>query len=196
MEDILDKNFWDQKYISNDTGWDIGYASPPLVKIIDKIEDRSSRILIPGAGNAYEVEYMIEKGFSDITVIDISPTLIKRLQEKFFQKSGITLIEGDFFEHQQKYDYIIEQTFFCALMPSLRKEYVAKMDSLLSSKGVLAGVLFNRQFAGGPPFGGSIEEYHDIFNKTFEIVHLAECNDSIGPRQNSEVEFFLKKKIN
>ena len=57
------------------------------------------RIFIPGSGNNYEAEYFVKKGFSNITVIDIAPTLVAVLQEKFKNKPEIQLILGDFFEH-------------------------------------------------------------------------------------------------
>ena len=45
----LDKEYWNQQYINNQTGWDIGYPSPALVIQIDAIEDKNAKILIPGA---------------------------------------------------------------------------------------------------------------------------------------------------
>ena len=47
----LTPSFWEHKYINGYTGWDIGYASPPITGYVDKIEDKSVSILIPGAGN-------------------------------------------------------------------------------------------------------------------------------------------------
>jgi cyclopropane fatty-acyl-phospholipid synthase-like methyltransferase len=77
------------------------------------------------------------------------------LQEKFKNNSSIKIILGDFFDHQEKYDIIVEQTFFCALPPTMRQHYVSKMHSLLKSNGLLIGLLFNRSFEKSPPFGGN-----------------------------------------
>lgn len=41
---------------------------------------------------------------------------------------------------------LMEQTFFCAINPSLRKDYVAKMHELLAPNGKLVGVLFDKEF--------------------------------------------------
>jgi hypothetical protein len=47
---------------SNETGWDLGQVSPPLKAYIDQLTDKNLRILIPGCGNSYEAEYLLEKG--------------------------------------------------------------------------------------------------------------------------------------
>ena len=52
------KTYWDDKYADNKTGWDIGYISSPLKSYIDQIKNKEISILIPGAGNAYEAEYL------------------------------------------------------------------------------------------------------------------------------------------
>ncbi|RYF89397.1 MAG: SAM-dependent methyltransferase, partial [Chitinophagaceae bacterium] len=101
---------------------------------------------------------------------------------------------GDFFELHEQFDLIIEQTFFCALSPALRVAYVSHMYKLLKEEGKLAGLLFNRSFDGGPPFGGSKEEYVKLFSPLFEIVTMEACYNSIAPRAGSELFFILKKK--
>ena len=190
---VLDQNYWDGQYKANTTGWDLGVISPPLKAYIDAIEDKNSAILIPGCGNTYEAAYLLEMGFTNITVIDIAPTLIRILQQKFATNNNIKIVLGDFFKHQGSYDLIIEQTFFCALPPTMRQEYVAKMHDLLAKNGKLAGVLFNRMFTAGPPFGGSQEEYKMLFKDAFEVLSMDVSNNSIAPRANTELFIELKK---
>ena len=62
--------FWGKRYSDQSTGWDIGYPSRPLKEYIDQIEDRNQKILIPGAGNAYEAEYLHQEGFSKASIND------------------------------------------------------------------------------------------------------------------------------
>ena len=131
----LNANFWDNRYKENTTGWDLGQVSPPLKAYIDQLDDKNSSILIPGCGNCYEAEYLIQKGFSSITLIDLSPTLMEQLRERFRNNVGVKIITGDFFNHSGKYDLIFEQTFFCAINPALRKQYVSKMAELLNQSG-------------------------------------------------------------
>lgn len=192
-ENPLDKHYWDTQYQAKNMGWDIGTVSPPLQSYIDTIEDKSIRILIPGCGNSYEADYLLAKGFTDITIIDIAPTLVENLRLKHVDNNTIKIVLGDFFEHQGEYDLIIEQTFFCALPPYLRQHYVWKIHQLLSKKGVLAGVLFNRTFEVSPPFGGSETEYQELFQDAFYLLHIDECKNSISKRENSELFIEFKR---
>lgn len=190
----LDQEFWDDKYISNTIGWDLGEVSPPIKTYIDTFEDKNISILIPGCGNSYEAEYLLNLGFNDVTVIDIAPTLVENLRKNFENNPNIKIILGDFFEHQGKYDLIIEQTFFCALSPLLRNKYVQKMHDLLSEKGVLAGLLFDKEFEEGPPFGGNKEEYLALFSEYFDFIKFDVCQNSIPPRANTEIFIDFQKK--
>lgn len=189
----LDQEFWNSKYENNLTGWDLGEVSPPIKEYIDQLQNKKLKILIPGAGNAYEAKYLIDKGFSNVTVIDIAPRLIDKLRQDFKGNNTIQLIHGDFFEHNGKYDLILEQTFFCAIHPSLRPDYIQKMKSLLSKDGKLCGVLFNREFIGGPPFGGSKEEYLNLIGERLKVNTMEVCYNSHPARKNTELWINLEK---
>jgi methyl halide transferase len=185
----LDADFWNERYLKGDTPWNIEQASPPLTNYLDQLENKSIKILIPGAGHAHEANYLLEKGFFDITICDISENAMEKLKTKIPMDS-VTLITGDFFELKGKYDLILEQTFFCALNPSLRKNYINKTYDLLNDGGKIVGVLFDRIFEQeGPPFGGTKEEYEHLFSKKYYIQKLEKCYNSIVPRLGHEVFF-------
>ena len=189
------KTYWDEKYADNKTGWDIGYISTPLQSYFDQIKNKEISILIPGAGNAYEAEYLFNNGFRNVTIIDIAVQPLLNLKHRIPQIEDKFLVQEDFFDHKGSYDLIIEQTFFCALDPSLREAYAKKMKELLILDGKLVGVLFNRSFNhDGPPFGGSIVEYENIFIRYFNIRTLSTSYNSILPRQEQEVFINFEKK--
>lgn len=192
---LLDKSYWDNRYKEGSIGWDIGHISTPLKEYIDQLDDKSLKILIPGCGNAYEAEYFFQNGFKNVTIVDISETALDNVQKRvtYFPKSQ--LINQDFFEFEDTFDLILEQTFFCALDPILRKEYAKKMHSLLSPKGKLVGLLFDFPLSiEGPPFGGSKKEYLTYFEPYFQIEILEECNNSIPPRAGRELFFKFQKR--
>ena len=194
----LGQNFWNDQYIAQNTGWDLGQLSPPLKAYIDQITDKNLKILIPGCGNSYEAEYILEQGFNNVNLIDIAPELVDRLKTKFKSKPQINIILGDFFEHDGEYDLILEQTFFCALDPILRKNYVEKMAHLLKNGGKIAGLLFSRIFEmAGPPFGGTIEEYQELFKEKFDFKIFDSCYNSFEKRSGNELFVVLvKNEIN
>jgi len=183
----FNQDYWNKRYIDENTGWDMGQPSPPLVEIFNSIHNKDAAILIPGCGNAYEANYLLEQGFTNITLIDIAPKLVQELQKRFQGNASIQIICQDFFEWKGKYDYIIEQTFFCAIDPSLRSSYVQKMNALLKAEGILTGLMFNKSFEKeGPPFGGNLDEYQSLFSPLFD-VQMKRCENSIPQRLGSEI---------
>lgn len=191
----LDNNYWNDRYIENDFGWDVGEISSPLKNYFDQIEDKSIRILIPGAGNAHEAEYLFKNGFKNVFVLDFAKKPLEEFKTKNPLFNSNQLICENFFEHKNQYDLIIEQTFFCAINPTLRTQYAKHMHSLLKENGKLVGLLFNENLnPGNPPFGGSKTEYLNYFEKLFTIVIFDSCYNSIKPRENKELFIKFVKK--
>lgn len=191
----LDKAYWTKRYKDEQTQWDIGFVSPSLKAYFDKLDNKNIKILIPGAGNSYEAEYLHKKGFTDVYVIDIAKAPLDNLKKRTPDFPEEYLIEKNFFDLEGKYDLIVEQTFFCALNPSLRQAYIKKMKSLLEDKGKLAGLLFTNVLLdrNEPPFGAKEEEYLAFFEGNFQIQDFAPAQNSIPERQGHEYFFVLSK---
>jgi len=151
--------------------------------------------LVPGAGNAYEVEYIFNKGFKNVYVLDWAKQALENFKKRCPAFPEHHTFNEDFFKHKGKYDLIIEQTFFCALPLELRPAYVNKMSELLSTGGKLAGLLFNQIFEKeGPPFGGTKADYINLFEPHFKLATIEDCYNSIKPRLGSELFIkFIKK---
>lgn len=193
----LDKQYWENRYKENQTGWNIGYISTPIKLYINQLTDKSIRILIPGAGNSYEAEYLWLNGFKNVFVLDIAEQPLFNIKKRIPEFPDNQLLHNDFFKLGDSYDLIIEQTFFCALYPSLREAYVKSIYSLLRPKGKLSGLLFDFDLTdSGPPFGGSKTEYFNLFNNHFNIRTLEPSINSIKERQGKELFFIFEKKAN
>lgn len=193
-----DQDFWTSRYKQQLTGWDVGYPTTPISEYVDQLVDKDLRILIPGAGNAYEAEYLWEKGFKNTHILDIAAFPIKQFIERNPTFPEDQAIQGDFFEHKGSYDLIIEQTFFCSFppFPESRKAYAKKMHELLNNSGMLVGVWFNFTLTGDMqrrPFGGSKDEYLSYFGAHFSKTYMEPCYNSIPPRQGSELFGIMKK---
>lgn len=191
----LNKDFWKERYETNQTGWDTGAITTPLKEYIDQLKDKNIKILIPGAGNSYEAEYLHKKGFTNVYVIDLVKAPLNSLLKRIPSFPKEKLLQGDFFELEKQFELIIEQTFYCALQPKLRDKYVVKMAQLLREKGKIAGLLFQFPLTEqGPPFGGSKEEYQKRFSKQFHIKTLQTAHNSIKPREGKELFAIFEKK--
>lgn len=192
----LTKQYWNNRYVTDDFSWDIGDVSLPLKTYIEQLSNKDISILIPGAGNAYEAEFLFRKGFKNVTVLDFAEAPLQNIKKRLPEFPDKQLIQQDFFEHQGQYDLIIEQTFFCAIDPSLRRQYVKHMHHLLKPNGKLIGLLFDDVLnSDKPPFGGNKEEYESLFSPTFNIKVLETCYNSIKPREGRELFMIFENKI-
>jgi thiopurine S-methyltransferase len=190
----LYKDYWAAKYRENKTGWDLGSVSPPLKQYMNQLKDKSLKILLPGAGNSYEAEYLFINGFKNIYVLDIAEDPLKNLKRRIPGFPEKNLIQADYFEFEGSFDLILEQTFFCAIPVQKRGLYAEKTHQLLRKNGKLVGLLFNSEFfKEGPPFGGSKKEYLTYFSPYFTIEVFEPCTNSILPRQGNELFFIFKK---
>lgn len=195
QQNQLDQSFWNSRWQNQQTGWDIGMASPAIIAYMAQYLNKNAAILIPGCGNAHEANWLLENSFTNITLIDIAPKAVAMLKAKYDKTPVINVILGDFFEHTGQYDLIIEQTFFCAIDPKLREKYVAQSSALLKPKGKIIGLLFSIDFErNGPPFGGNTSEYQALFEKHFSIKTIENCYNSIKARANTEVFINFVKK--
>jgi len=189
------KEYWDGRWLKGNTGWDIGYASPPLIEFCRPLKDKSISLLIPGCGSAYEALQFVDMGFTDITLLDISPTMVELLHKKYGHLEQIHIVCGDLTDlKSSSFDLILEQTFFCTVPPADREDLLMEIVNLLKHGGIYAGVVFDALFQSGPPFGGPADGYRPLFEKFFYVEIFEMCYNSIGPRQDAEYFMKLIKK--
>jgi len=192
----LDEQYWTERYDNGSDGWNIGYVSTPIKEYIDQLTDKNIKILIPGAGNSYEAEYIFNQGFKNVNVCDLSALPLANLKSRVPNFASANLIHGNFFDIDDQYELVIEQTFFCALNPTLRSQYVDQMSKIIKPGGRLVGLLFGKEFdREGPPFGSMKEEYRALFEGRFDITVLESCTNSIQSRMGNELFINMICKI-
>lgn len=188
-------DYWNQRYKIDETGWDLGHVSQPIKAYIDQLDNKDLNILIPGAGNSYEAEYLWHSGFKNLYIIDIAPVPLINFKNRLPEFPDNQIILGNFFELNITFDLIIEQTFFCALAPSIRKTYATKSAELLHNGGKIAGLLFDFPLTEkGPPFGGSLSEYQNLFGSNFNLKTMERCYNSEPSRENKELFIIFEKR--
>ena len=100
MPKFGEKGYWDQRYIDEThtnstfklfdwyTPFDKCYAT--MVSMIDlSIEHR---VLVIGVGKSGAIETLYNNGFRSIIAVDISPTLVRQMQQKYASYSGVEFI--------------------------------------------------------------------------------------------------------
>lgn len=187
----LSEEFWNHKYKTNKIGWDLGEVSPPLKMYFDQLKNKELKILIPGGGNSYEAEYLFNKGFKNVYVVDLSEIALNNIKKRVPNFPSTQLLHANFFDVNMQFDLVIEQTFFCAIDPELRPKYAAKIDAILKPKGKLVGLMFDAVLnEDHPPFGGNKEEYLNYFTPYFNSIQMEPCYNSFHNRK--DMELFVK----
>jgi thiopurine S-methyltransferase len=172
-----------------------------LTNYLDQLTDKSLRILIPGAGNAYEAAYAWEQGFTNVCVLDIAQEPLTAFQERLPDFPKKQLLQDDFFAHEGTYDLILEQTFFCSFppLPETREAYAWNMHQLLAPGGMLVGLWFDIPLTGNMekrPFGGTREEYLSYLTPYFDATTFDTAHNSIKPRKGNELfGIFVRKTL-
>ncbi|BDS12934.1 TPMT family class I SAM-dependent methyltransferase [Aureispira anguillae] len=194
---MLTKEYWKDRYQTQQMGWDAGQITRPIKTYFDAVEDKSVKILIPGCGNAHEAAYLFNQGFTNLYLCDWAQEPLDNFAQQHPSFPKEQLICANFFELEEKdFDYIVEQTFFCALTPSLRPQYALKMAQILKEGGLLVGLLFSAALdlgREGPPFGGNKAEYIGYFEPYFSNLSIEPCLNSIPPRAGVELFIELTK---
>ena len=194
MKPTLDAHYWQTRYQEQNTPWDMGQVSPPLRHYIDQLEDKDIRILIPGAGRAYEAAYLHQRGFRHVYVCDWADAAFAWLRMQVPDFPRAHQLTEDFFDLAIEVDLIMEQTFFCAIDPDDRPAYAEQAADLLAEAGKLVGLFWATEFAEGPPYGGHLSEYRTLFRPYFRIVYADISPYSIPPRAGRELFLELVKK--
>ena len=153
---------WQRHYDENDLGWDLGQVAPPFVKLWEEGKLPLGKVLVPGCGRGHEVQFFAENGFA-VTAIDFSAGAVTYLKNALKERNlEGRVLHQDFFSlddtHDGVYDLVIEQTFFCAISPRQRQDYVLNVSRMLKPGGMLVGLFYHTDKQGGPPYNTTRED--------------------------------------
>ena len=188
---------WQRHYEENDLGWDLGQVAPPFVKLWQEEKLPLGKVLVPGCGRGHEVVFLAENGF-DVTAIDFSSGAVTYLKNALKKRNlEGRILHQDFFSldesHEGVYDLVLEQTFFCAIPPRQRQDYVLKVSRMLKPGGMLVGLFYHTDKQGGPPYNTTREDIETHFSENFEIQELDKTSLSSEQRKGKEWLGILKK---
>ena len=193
-------DYWDKKYILNESKWDIGKPTPIFVDWFQK-NKKIKKILVPGAGRGHDAFFLASRGH-DVYALDFSQEAVTYMKKKANNHNiNINILNNDIFDVKKYYghfDMILEYTFFCAILPSLRIEYIKTAFNLLKNNGSFLGILFplNKPLdEEGPPFGVPLSRTLNMFLEYFKIIDCYESPLSVKPRSGNERFIHMRKCI-
>ena len=158
----------------------MGGPSPALLKLIAEGSIPKGRALIPGCGRGYDVYALAER--ERIAVgLELSSTAVEAAaacptKPQCTAVENARIINQNFFDldELEKWDFIYDYTFLCALDPSIRTQWASKMAALVKPGGMLLTIIFPiTKKDGGPPFEMSLEIVQSLLVPVgFEKVEL------------------------
>jgi SAM-dependent methyltransferase len=190
--------FWEDIYLNQDTGWDLEGVTPVFEYIAEDI--KPGNLCIIGCGRGYDAVMFSKKGFN-VTAVDFAPSAINALNQLAAEELvNINTLQKDIFsltpDYLGSFNYIIEQTCFCAIHPTRREEYQTLVRSLLIPGGKLIGLWFpldKKLDKGGPPYGTNVDEVKSIFDIGWKIKKEEFPEQSIKPRKGREKLIIFEK---
>jgi len=196
--DINDPKEWEKKYVNNEMGWDLGNPTPVFTNIAENL--KSGKICILGCGNGYDAIMFSQKEF-DVTAVDFAYSPINNINKKAKELLlSINTIQENIFSlspvYNNQFDYIVEQTCFCAIDPKNRQRYHDLVYNLLKPNGLILGLWYpldKKLNEGGPAFGVSENEVKKLFNAGWEIYEERFPKNSIKTRAGREKLIIFKK---
>lgn len=186
----LNAEFWEGRYQEGTARWDLGQPAPPFVGLLQSdAAPKPGRIAVLGSGRGHDALLFAEHGF-DVVGFDFAPSatadaakaaMDRGLQAEFLQRDIFALAD----EFSQDFDYVLEHTCFCAILPEQRPDYVQLVQQLLKPTGELIGLFWAHARPGGPPFGVSLANLKALFYPSF-VGSFRLATESVAGRQQEE----------
>ena len=200
-QNISKSHFWDDLYIKNKDKWNLKSVTPAFVDWENENhKNRNINVCVPGCGKGSDALYFASLGYN-VYAIDFSKYAVNYLRKKSQSLNiDINIIHADFFNIKENYldrfDLIVEYTFYCAFEPSKRNEYVEICSKILKSKGKFVGIFLPLDAVTdtNPPFKVSTDEIIKSFSKQFILKQQFYPHNSINKRRNNEILIEFSKK--
>lgn len=191
----LSASAWEARYQNGSTPWDLSGPTPEFTRLAEEASwfPKRGRALVPGGGRGHDAIALARLGL-ETHLVDFAPSALIATQEAA-AKAKVTVLtyRRDFFELpalgalQASFDLLLEYTFFCAIDPTLRPQYVDAAAKLLKPGGYLVGLFFPTSTEqAGPPFLVTQKEVEELFAPHFELV-FETPKASVKPRAGREI---------
>lgn len=170
------KEHWEKVFATkneNEVSWFQTYPKTSLefLKLFNLPLD--ANIIDVGGGDSYFVDALLEKGYKNLSVLDISQNALEKVKQRLGEKSAmVNWIVSDItaFEPKVKFDFWHDRAAFHFLTSEEKiNKYVSIAENAISEKGVLILGTFSDN---GPKkcSGLSIQQYNESsMSARFEI---------------------------
>jgi cyclopropane fatty-acyl-phospholipid synthase-like methyltransferase len=205
MEISERKIHWETVFETKDTtkvSWHQPFPETSI-KLIDKLNlPKTARIIEVGSGDSFLADFLIEKGFSEITLLDISEKALEKVRLRLAAKAElITFLANDVTEFSStlRFDLWHDRAVFHFLTDELE---IQKYMENVTEKLVLGGFLILGTFSiNGPEIcsGLKVQQYSEdnltkIFSNGFRKIECFTENHKTPSGANQNFLFCIFQK--
>ena len=191
VSDPNSPSFWDRLYLSSQSHWDLGGPTPVFRRLAEGGRLAAGRMLVLGAGYGHDARMFAGRGFQ-VTAVDFSTEATAAMNRLDDPGSPVEVIQADFFSPppawSDHFDYLLDYTCFCAVLPERRPEYADMVKRLLKPGGryiILAFPIGTR--SGGPPFVVQPDDIIALYERRgFVLQYRKVPVDSVPSRKGYE----------
>jgi len=190
--------FWQQRWVNNQTGFHEGKVNSYLEKFIELLSlQKNGFVFVPLCGKSKDILWLSELGYNVIGVEcselavkaffaenNIVAAITKVDGFQVWSAGNITIYCGDFYELDPTWfksiTAIFDRAALVALEQESRKKYIHKIHMLCPKANILLVSLeYQQNEMTGPPFAVTEAEITELFSKQYELKHL-ETNDILA----------------
>ena len=146
MEEFNRKKHWENIYQTKSLDEVSWYQAKPETSLdfVEKFElPKNAKIIDVGGGDSFFVDYLLELGFQNVTVLDISEAAIDRAKTRLGEKAILVewIIEDVAnFQPTEKYDFWHDRAAFHFLIDEEDVEkYVDTVSKYVENEGFFSG---------------------------------------------------------
>jgi len=139
---------WDAAYETRGTSG-VSWFQPAATTSIDLIErlgiSSSARVIDVGGGASVLVDSLLERGFTDVSVLDVSKTALAEVRQRLGAITTVSLLQEDLLDWspERRYDLWHDRAVFHFLVdPGDREIYLRTLRSALRPEGFVIMATF------------------------------------------------------
>jgi len=185
-------SYWSEAYDQGLDGWELGGPHPFLLKQ-DWTRFEGARVLVPGSGRGHDAYFLATSiPGAHVTALDFAPEARAESERLYPGLASLEYATDDVFEFLKReqtasWDLVFEHTFFCAIDPLRRQEYLRELCRVLKPAGRWLGLFFLLEHDGGAPFALTQWELRELTRSCFEIRAWSRVQDSPKGRTHKEL---------
>ena len=188
----MEKEFWLERWQSNQIGFHQADISPALLAYHDQLKVvAGDRVFVPMCGKSLDMDWLRQQGYR-VAGVELSPIAIKDFfagcqqqpevtasgEFDLYRAGDIEIWCGDFFklipEMLAGVKAVFDRASLIALPVELRKRYAARMAELTDTgtRVLLVTLEYPESEMQGPPFSVTEAEVRDLYENDFGITVL------------------------